>query len=323
MILTVQETNDIFYSMKDDAKPQTAYLYLVKTPVSNDVSLCASDKNCTPGTYVVYPTRYGLDMGIIICSASNLKNHNNEQRCGCGACGMKNEKVEISDDVDWIDHVAHPEEIARFKQNSEEEKKAVEICKEKILKHKLDMKLVAAHFLLSEPKVLFFFTAEKRVDFRELVKDLVSVFKVRIELRQIGVRDEARFLGGLSVCGRDFCCHSISDKLNPVTIKMAKEQNLSLNSVKISGPCGRLLCCLNYEYDFYVEEKASYPTEGTRLKIGNEICTVQEINVITRKVTAINSGCGTIVIPRKELNYNSETRHWEVSGKFAEEFCNS
>ncbi|WP_461248179.1 regulatory iron-sulfur-containing complex subunit RicT, partial [Treponema sp. R6D11] len=139
-----------------------------------------------------------------------------------------------------------------------------DICFKKIENHKLEMKLVLVHYLLEEPKILFFFTADNRVDFRELVKDLVSVFKMRIELRQIGVRDEARVLGGLGVCGRGYCCHCVSDKLKPVSIKMAKDQKLSLNSVKISGPCGRLMCCLFYEYSFYSEQQRALPQEGVR-----------------------------------------------------------
>ena len=129
------------------------------------------------------------------------------------------------------------------------------------------MKLVSAHYLLEEPKVLFYFSAESRVDFRELVKDLVSVFKIRIELRQIGVRDEARVTGGCGVCGRVLCCHGVTDKLVPVSIKMAKDQNLSLNSMKISGPCGRLLCCLAYEYGFYRDARRELPGRGRALPV--------------------------------------------------------
>jgi cell fate regulator YaaT (PSP1 superfamily) len=142
------------------------------------------------------------------------------------------------------------------------------------------MKLVLVHYLLEEPKILFFFTAENRVDFRELVKDMVGVFKTRIELRQIGVRDEARVIGGMGVCGRDYCCHCISDKLKPVSIKMAKDQKLSLNSMKISGPCGRLLCCLFYEYNFYSEQQRLVPQEGTRITHAGEAWKVSEVNLV-------------------------------------------
>ena len=220
----------------------------------------------------------------------------------------------------WISHIASPDEIRRYNENIEEEKSAIEICREKIAKHNLDMKLVTAHFLLCEPKVMFFFTSENRVDFRELVKDLVSVFRMRIELRQIGVRDESRVLGGLAVCGRDFCCHCVSDKLKPVTIRMAKEQNLSLNSMKISGPCGRLLCCLSYEYDFYLEEKQAYPSEGSRIKLGGELFKVTEINILSHKMTVTGPEGQQLQIPRSSLFFNHEKGRWEVMQEFQEEF---
>jgi cell fate regulator YaaT (PSP1 superfamily) len=142
------------------------------------------------------------------------------------------------------------------------------------------MKLVSVHYLLEEPKILFFFTAENRVDFRELVKDLVGIFKTRIELRQIGVRDESRVVGGLGVCGRGYCCHAVSDKLKPVSLKMAKDQNLSLNSMKISGPCGRLLCCLAYEHNFYGEQRKIIPQEGCKITYDGTLWKVMEVNVV-------------------------------------------
>jgi cell fate regulator YaaT (PSP1 superfamily) len=132
--------------------------------------------------------------------------------------------------------------------------------------------------------VLFFFTAENRVDFRDLVKDLVGIFKTRIELRQIGVRDESRVLGGLGVCGRAYCCHAVSDKLKPVSIKMAKDQYLSLNSMKISGSCGRLLCCLAYEHTFYNEQRRLIPQEGARINYDNTLWKVIEVNVVLGSV---------------------------------------
>ena len=143
------------------------------------------------------------------------------------------------------------------------------------------------------------------------MKDLVSVFKIRIELRQIGVRDESRVLGGLAVCGRDFCCHSVTDKLNPVSIKMAKEQNLSLNSMKISGPCGRLLCCLSYEYDFYVEEKRNYPPEGSRLKVGFDLMRITEVNILSKQITLAGSEGRMVSLPQNAVFYNDATARWE------------
>ena len=147
----------------------------------------------------------------------------------------------------------------RYEANLEKETEAYNLCLSKIEEHRLDMKLVDVEYTFDNSKLLFYFTAEGRVDFRELVKDLASVFRTRIELRQIGIRDEAKLMGGLGVCGRPFCCASFLPDFVQVSIKMAKEQNLSLNSAKISGACGRLMCCLRYEYDTYAEEIAKTP----------------------------------------------------------------
>ncbi len=139
----------------------------------------------------------------------------------------------------------------QYEKNKKNEKKAFDICLEKIAYRKLPMKLIDVNYTFDQGKVIFYFSAESRVDFRELVKDLAAVFRTRIELRQIGVRDEAKMLGGYSTCGRELCCHSVLGDFQPVSIKMAKQQNLSLNPAKISGVCGRLMCCLKYEYDEY------------------------------------------------------------------------
>ncbi len=155
--------------------------------------------------------------------------------------------------------VADENDIAHRKENEEKEKEAFAICDELIQKHSLPMKLVQVEYTFDNSKLLFYFTSDVRVDFRELVKDLASHFKTRIELRQIGIRDEARMIGGLGVCGRPFCCKSFLNDFVQVTIKMAKEQNLSLNSVKISGTCGRLMCCLRYEHEVYEEEIKKTP----------------------------------------------------------------
>lgn len=149
---------------------------------------------------------------------------------------------------------ATKEDEAHFEENKKKEAEALVICAEKIANHKLDMKLIGAEYTFDNSKLLFYFTADGRVDFRDLVKDLASVFRCRIELRQMGIRDEAKAMGGLGVCGRPYCCASFLPDFVQVSIKMAKEQNLSLNSAKISGACGRLMCCLRYEYDTYLEE---------------------------------------------------------------------
>ena len=165
--------------------------------------------------------------------------------------------------------------------NREKEKQAMEVCQEKIAKHKLEMKLVDVEYTFNGSKILFYFTADGRVDFRELVKDLASIFRTRIELRQIGVRDEAKMLGGLGICGRPFCCSTFLDEFQPVSIKMAKEQGLSLNPIKISGTCGRLMCCLKHEQDAYEELIRMTPRQGTLVETPEGRGTVVDLNLIT------------------------------------------
>ena len=173
-------------------------------------------------------------------------------------------------------------------KNREKEKDAFRICQEKIRKHKLEMKLIDAEYTFDNNKVLFYFTADGRIDFRELVKDLASVFKTRIELRQIGVRDETKILGGIGVCGRSLCCHTHQSEFLPVSIKMAKEQNLSLNPTKISGVCGRLMCCLKHEEETYEELNSRLPNPGDRVtaKDGSR-GEVSSVNVLRQLVKVI------------------------------------
>jgi len=174
--------------------------------------------------------------------------------------------------------IATKEDIAHNEQNRTKEAEAFAICQEKIAKHELDMKLVEAQYTFDNSKLLFYFTSAGRVDFRELVKDLASVFRTRIELRQIGIRDEAKLLGGLGVCGRRLCCSGFLPDFVQVSIKMAKEQSLSLNSNKISGNCGRLMCCLRYEYDTYVEEIKKTPPVGAVVKTADGNGTVTDMS---------------------------------------------
>ncbi len=161
--------------------------------------------------------------------------------------------------------IATDQDNDRFEENKKKEKEAFELCQKKIVAHGLDMKLIEAEYTFDNTKLLFYFTSDDRVDFRDLVKDLAGAFKTRIELRQIGIRDEAKIMGGLGVCGREFCCHSFLPDFVQVSIKMAKEQNLALNSAKISGACGRLMCCLRYEYDTYQEESRRTPKVDSRV----------------------------------------------------------
>jgi cell fate regulator YaaT (PSP1 superfamily) len=219
----------------------------------------------SPGDKVMVATPYGRDLALVsgpLC-------------CQCGQTGYNKTAP-----VPWIERPAAPEELDRESYNREQENEAFQICREKIESRRLEMKLVLVHSMVGESKIWFFYTAESRVDFRELVKDLVGFFKTRIQMHQIGVRDEAQVVGGLGVCGRCYCCYAAAGKLNPVSIKMAKDQNLSLNSMKISGPCGRLLCCLAYEHNFYNEQRRQIPPEGTRLSYDGTQWRVLEANVI-------------------------------------------
>ena len=214
-------------------------------------------------------------------------------------------------DVIQIDREASKDDIARADENKKREEEAFKVFKEKVEYHKLDMKLIAVHFLVDEPKALFFFSSDNRVDFRELVKDLVSVFKMRIELRQIGVRDEARITGGLGVCGRPFCCHGVSDKLRPVSIRMAKDQNLSLNSMKISGQCGRLLCCLSYEFDWYNEARKKLPSEGLRIYYDGTNFKITEVNPLTSMVKMLGEDGRLLEVNAKR--FVKDGNRWKIN----------
>ncbi len=177
--------------------------------------------------------------------------------------------------------VATDEDKAHYEHNKQLEAEAFAVWHTKTAEHNLDMKLIEAEYTFDNSKLLFYFASENRVDFRDLVKDLASVFRTRIELRQIGIRDEAKMMGGLGVCGRPFCCCSFLSDFVQVSIKMAKEQNLSLNSSKISGTCGRLMCCLRYEHETYEEEIAKTPPVDSTVKTADGIGVVTEISPLT------------------------------------------
>lgn len=176
--------------------------------------------------------------------------------------------------------VADEADLQRHEENESKKGHAMEVCREKIQKHNLDMKLIDVEFTFDNNKIIFYFTADGRVDFRDLVKDLASVFKMRIELRQVGVRDEAKMLGGIGCCGRELCCASWLADFQPVSIKMTKTQNLSLNPTKISGVCGRLMCCLKYENSTYQELRKGMPEVNERVRIGDEVGKVIETNIL-------------------------------------------
>ena len=184
--------------------------------------------------------------------------------------------------------IATEQDEKQAEKNRQKEKEAFKICLEKIAKHKLDMKLVEAEYTFDNNKLLFYFTADGRIDFRELVKDLAAVFRTRIELRQIGVRDETKIMGGYGICGRELCCHTFLSEFAPVSIKMAKEQNLSLNPTKISGVCGRLMCCLKHEQDTYEYLNEKLPNVGdfVRTTDGNK-GEVLSVSVLRQKVRIV------------------------------------
>jgi cell fate regulator YaaT (PSP1 superfamily) len=253
-------------------------VYRLRLVYSNETFLAVwPGEALLPGGMVVLPTRYGRDLAQVI--------------------GLIQKHGQPLGEFAKIDRPAGSGDLEKAKAHKEQEKEALRLCKEKIKDHRLEMKLVSVHYLLEESKILFFFTAESRVDFRELVKDLVSIFKSRIELRQIGVRDESRVVGGLGVCGRGYCCHAVSDKLKPVSIKMAKDKNLTLNSMKISGPCGRLLCCLAYEHLFYNEQRRVTPQEGCKISFDGDIWKVTEVNVVLGKLKLVTEDGRYIQLP--------------------------
>jgi len=177
--------------------------------------------------------------------------------------------------------IATDDDKRHIEENAKKEKEAADVCNRKIAEHKLDMKLIDVEYTFDNSKILFYFTADGRVDFRELVKDLAGIFRTRIELRQIGVRDEAKMLGGLGVCGRELCCSSFLGDFQPVSIKMAKEQGLSLNPTKISGTCGRLMCCLKYEQAAYDSLIKITPKLGATVDTPSGVGTVCELNMIS------------------------------------------
>ncbi len=200
-----------------------------------------------------------------------------------GEVAAENHKVtddKIVAPLKKVIRIATDEDKRIFEENEKKAEEAYRICVEKIAEHKLDMKLVDVEYTFDNSKLLFYFTADGRIDFRELVRDLASIYRTRIELRQIGVRDEVKMLGGYGMCGRELCCCNHLSDLNPVSIKMAKEQGLSLNPTKISGVCGRLMCCLKHEQDVYEEKLSRLPSAGSIVKTPEGTGVVEEVEVL-------------------------------------------
>ena len=222
------------------------------------------------GSFVIVETARGVEYGKVVLGRREV------------------EEGKITASLKPIIRIATEDDTRRYEDNKKKSKRAFGICLEKIAKHKLDMKLIEAEYTFDNNKVLFYFTADRRIDFRELVKDLASVFKTRIELRQIGVRDETKMVGGIGICGRELCCNKHLSEFVPVSIKMAKEQNLSLNPTKISGVCGRLMCCLKHEQDTYEYLNEKLPNVGdfVRTVDGNK-GEVMSVNVLRQKVKIV------------------------------------
>ena len=222
------------------------------------------------GDHVIVETARGIEFGTVVAGVHEV------------------EDDKVIQPLKPVMRIAGERDIEQEAANKEKEKEAFRICKEKILKHGLEMKLIDAEYTFDNNKVLFYFTADGRIDFRELVKDLASVFKTRIELRQIGVRDETKIRGGIGICGRPLCCHSYLSDFVPVSIKMAKEQNLSLNPTKISGVCGRLMCCLKNEEDTYEELNRKLPSVGDYVQTADGLHgEVQSVNVLRQLVKVL------------------------------------
>ena len=213
----------------------------------------------------------GEDISEEIKSMVDKENHHNKN------CKNKNKIFNII-------RVADEKDIEQFNINKKDSIEAFKICREKVINHNLDLKLISSYYFLDRAKLLFEFIAEERVDFRELVKDLASHFKIRIELRQIGVRDEARAIGGCGICGRELCCRIKKSKFETITIKMAKEQSMLLNTMKISGQCGRLMCCLAHEYDAYCCLKKDLPKVGTKLAFNSVPAVIKDLNPLNKKL---------------------------------------
>ena len=220
----------------------------------------------TAGDFVIVETARGVEFGEVVTGVKEIADD------------------QLSAPLKQVIRIASAQDVQHAKDNERAEKEAYVICQQKISDHKLDMKLVSVEYTFDNSKILFYFTANGRVDFRSLVKDLASVFKTRIELRQIGVRDEAKMLGGLGPCGRPICCGAFLGDFQPVSIKMAKEQNLSLNPTKISGVCGRLMCCLKYEQDNYEQIRKQMPKVGKEVTTPDGVGVVWDLNIIKETV---------------------------------------
>ena len=244
-----------------------------------------ADRQIKIGDHVIVETARGIEYGYVVLGNREV------------------DEIKVIPPLKPVIRMATDEDRAIEAKNKEKEKEAFKICQEKIKKHNLEMKLIDAEYTFDNNKVLFYFTAEGRIDFRELVKDLASVFKTRIELRQVGVRDETKIMGGIGICGRPLCCHSYLSEFIPVSIKMAKEQNLSLNPTKISGVCGRLMCCLKNEEETYEVLNSKLPG------IGDTVTTADGLRGEVHSVNVLRQTVKVIVVVDKD---EKEIREYKV-----------
>ena len=253
------------------------------------------------GDHVIVETARGIEYGRVVLEPKEVG------------------EDEVVHPLKEVIRVATAEDDEREKQNRIREKDAFKICQKKIREHGLEMKLIDAEYTFDNNKVLFYFTADGRIDFRQLVKDLAAIFKTRIELRQIGVRDETKILGGIGICGRCLCCHTYLTEFAPVSIKMAKEQNLSLNQTKISGLCGRLMCCLKNEQETYEELNKKLPGTGDTVTLPDGMQgTVQSVNVLRQLVKVIvevNDEKEIQEFPASELKFRPRKKKVKVTEK--------
>ncbi len=238
----------------------------------------------TLGSHVIVETARGIEFGTVMIASRELP------------------EDKVIQPLKPVIRIATPEDEKTEAKNRQKEQEAFQICLEKIQKHHMEMKLVDAEFTFDNNKLLFYFTADGRIDFRELVKDLASVFRTRIELRQIGVRDETKILGGIGICGRPLCCHTFLSEFAPVSIKMAKEQNLSLNPSKISGVCGRLMCCLKNEEETYEYLNSHLPS------VGDYVTTSDKLKGEVHSVSVLRQTVKVIV----EIDDEKEIREYKV-----------
>lgn len=251
------------------------------------------------GDHVIVETARGVEYGNVVLAPREV---------------MEEKVVQPLKDVIRI---ANSQDDKKEEANRKKEKEAYKICQKKIRDHGLEMKLIDVEYTFDNNKILFYFTADGRIDFRELVKDLAAVFKTRIELRQIGVRDETKILGGIGICGRELCCHTYLSEFAPVSIKMAKEQNLSLNPSKISGVCGRLMCCLKNEQETYEELNRKLPNTGDKVTtsegLKGEVQSVNVLRQLVKVVVDVNDEKEVREYPVSELKFKSRQKKVKVT----------